>query len=360
MKNKNSNCGNPTTLELNEVLPDMILPFNKFEKLNLPNRDMLLDPWIQNADQILISGAPGTGKTWFAMEICSALQNGRTAINGLWDVKKSVKSMYCDGESHWDDIKDRGRFVGFRDVHILSKTYLEYNNVNPSLNLDTQEVRDLVFDYIIENNFKFVVLDNLYCLWAGIDLDNAQEWNAPNQWLLKLRSRNICVMLLHHTNKAGKQMGTVSKLFNINTGLVLKEASPKRKNSKGENIASFYIKVEKQRKKGAGLDDYIYTCNDGAWSYSKKKNSTSTSSSTKGFYIVLLLLDGQINKQSKIASLVGCKSPYITQVKKEPKYKIMFKTDGSPTTDGHDFLKKNKAALDSFYNQKGVNNTPTI
>ena len=314
--NKNSNCGNPTTLELNDVLPKMILPFKDFEKLNLPNREMLLDPWIQNADQILISGAPGTGKTWFAMEICSALQSGRSAVDGLWHVNKQVKSLYCDGESHWDDIKERGRFVGFGDVHILSKTYLEYNNVNPSLNLDTQEVRNLVFDYIIKNNFKFVVLDNLYCLWAGIDLDNAQEWHAPNQWLLKLRSRNICVMLLHHTNKAGKQMGTASKLFNINTGLVLKEASPKQRNSKGEKIASFYVVVEKQRKKGAGLDDYNYTCNDGVWSYSKK-NGGVANSSTNTTLILLLLLDDRVKKQKGIATLMNCKPSYISQVKKD-------------------------------------------
>jgi len=71
------------------------------------------------------------------------------------------------------------------------------------------------------------------------------------------------------------------------------------------------------------------------------------------------LLDSRINK-ADIATLIGCSRPYISQVKKHAKYKNMFKADGSPTTDGHDFLKKNKAALNSFYKRNGVQRTLTI
>jgi hypothetical protein len=343
-----------TRLKLDEVLPDMILPFNDFKKLDLPERKMLLYPWIQESDLILMSGDAGVGKTRLSMEICSAIQNGRDAMNDLWTVENPVKCLYCDGESLWDDIQNMGSFTGLGNTHILSKTYLEYNDVVPSLNLSEPNVRDLLYDYIIKHEFKFVVLDNLFSLWAGIDLDNAKEWNESNQWLLKLRSKGVCVVLIHHTNKQGGQMGTASKLFNLNTALILKKTLPQQKNNNGEEIASFGIKVEKQRAKGTGLEDYTFTCDDGVWSYTKKKKITGLNEDSKAFYIVLLLLDNKIQNQAEISKLVRCNPTYVSQVKKYTKYKNFFYGDGSSTSDGIEFLKKNRDPLTSFYNQKGL------
>lgn len=338
-----------TRSKLEDVLPKMIMPFNDFESLDLPERRMLLSPWIQESDIILISGAPGVGKTWFSMEICSAIQNNRTAMVDLWNVENSVKCLYCDGESHWDDIKERGKFLGLGDTHVLSRTHLEYHNVYPSLNLGTFDVMDLIFNYIIDNEFKFVVLDNIFSLWAGIDLDNATEWHEPNQWLLELKSKGVCVVLLHHTNKSGGQMGTASKLFNINTALILNKASIK-KNDKGERITSFSIKTEKQRAKGTGLDAYAFTCNDGVWSYAdKKEGSSGSAEDSKAQLIAPLLLDDKIKKQVDIGKLVGCDRSYVTQIKNE--HKDLFKTDGKPNSKGQDFLKKHKKKLRLFYEQ---------
>jgi hypothetical protein len=342
-----------TGSKLEDVLSEMIMPFHEFETLDLPERMMLLSPWIQESDIILISGAPGVGKTWFSMEICSAIQNGRAAMVDLWKVENPVKCLYCDGESHWDDIKRMGAFIGLGDTQILSKTYLENHDVNPSLNLDTVKVRDIIYDYIIENEIKFVVLDNLFSLWAGIDLDNAKEWHESNQWLLKLRSKSVCAALLHHTNKVGGQMGTASKLFNINTALILNKTPSKGRNNKVEEIVSFRIKVEKQRAKGTGLDAYTFTCNDGAWSYTDKKEGTvGSAEDSKAQLILPLLLDDKIEKQKEIAEFVGCNPSYISQIKNE--HKDLFESDSKPNSKGQDLLKKNREMLQSFYKKEGI------
>jgi hypothetical protein len=341
-----------TSPKLDDELSKMILPFNKFKELNLPEREMLLSPWIQESDLILISGDTGVGKTWFSMEICSAVQNGRAAMDGLWNVETPAKCLYCDGEQHWDDIKKMGNLIGLGSTHILSKTHLECLDASLSLNLTTSTVREFLYDYIINNLFKFVVLDNIYSLWAGIDLDNAKEWHDSNQWLLKLRSKGVCVALSHHTNRSGTQMGTASKLFNLNTSLLLKKTHPKKRNYDGEEIVSFCIKVEKQRAKSTGLPDCVFTCDDGVWSYTEKRNNTDLNDDSNVFYIVLLLLDDRIKKQAEIAKLVGCQPSYVSQIKKYPKYKNMFNEDGKPTSEGHYFLKNNKDLLLSFYDQK--------
>ncbi len=149
-------------------------------------------------------------------------------------------------------------------------------------------------------------------------------------------------------------MGTVSKLFNLNTALILKKIFPKQRNHKGEEIVSFGIKVEKQRAKGTGLGGYTFTCEDGIWLYTKKKENTYLNEDSKSLYIALLLLDDRIKKQADIGKLVGCNSAYVSQVKKYPKYKHLFNTDGTPTDDRQDFLDKNRDTLISFYEQKGL------
>ncbi len=61
----------------------------------------------------------------------------------------------------------------------------------------------------------------------------------------------------------------------------------------------------------------------------------------------------KIQKQAEISKLVRCNPTYVSQVKKYPKYKNFFYGDGSSTSDGIEFLKKNRDTLTSFYNQKG-------
>ena len=329
---------------LDKALDSMIMPFEDFYMLDLPSREMLLYPWIQESDIILITSDYGVGKTWLSMELSSAIGNGRDAMSGLWKAVKQVKSLYCDGEQHYDDVKRVGRFVNLKGVHMLSKSYLEYRNVYPALNLNEQKVRALLYDYIIKHGFKFVVLDNLFSLWAGIDLDSAKEWHEPNQWLLKLRSKGVCVVLDHHLNKAKQQMGSQSKLFNINTSLVLMPT--KVNNEEDDGIVSFSIKVDKMRAKGRGLGNHNFTCDDGVWTVTEKKEGDKAISTKK--LIVALLLDRKIKSQTEIAFMLKkCNQSYISRIKKE--YEYLFNTDGTCNSEGNSFLSEHNDLLNDFY-----------
>ena len=372
--------------KLNRILPDMALSINDLNMLELPARKPLLYPWIDEGNLILISGNAGVGKSWFSMEICSAIQNGRSAFNGLWnnieseetekeveqeeekpkyywigrkryqcprkqkEKKVVVKTLYVDGEMHWNDIIRMGKQLGFNKTGkgILSKTLLDYNDVTPTLNLNEEGVRNLLYDLIIKNGYKFVVLDNLFSLWAGVNLDSAQEWNPTNQWFLKLRAKGVTVCLLHHTNKSGGQMGTASKTFNINTALILKKAKPE-KNDAGEEIASFYIEVEKMRAKGKGLGNHTFIVDDGEWPDNQRDNAREDSNKTN--LILALLLDKRIEKQKAIAGLLGVKPPYLTEIKN--KHIKLF--DGKrPSKEGLKFLEEHQGVLDEFYEEQDI------
>ncbi len=348
--------------KLNRVLPEMVLSIKGLNMLELPPRKPLLFPWIYEGDLILISGNAGVGKSWFSMELCSAIQNGRSAFNGLWNnaeseelKKEVVKTLYVDGEMHWKDIIRMGNQLGFNKngKGILSKTLLDFKDVTPTLNLNEEEIRILLYEIITKSGFKFVVLDNLFSLWAGVDLDSAKEWNPTNQWLLKLRAKGVTVCLLHHTNKSGGQMGSQSKLFNLNTALILEKAKPQRFNDDGEEIAAFYIKVEKMRAKGKGLGNHTFIVNDGQWTVNQR-DDVAKEDSNKTKLLVSLLLDRRIKKQKEIAALLKVKPPYLTEVRKKEKYIKLF--DGKkPSKAGTCFLEEHRELLDKFYEEHNIN-----
>lgn len=287
---------------LQNALDTLIVRADDLEEIELPKRKMLLFPWLAEGDLIMVSGHTGAGKTWFAMEICTAIRDRKSAFNDLWNVKNHVRTLYIDGEMSWDDIIERSKYLKMDKVHVLSKSIFDFKDVHPPLNLHEEEIRGMIFDIIIKSNYRFVVIDNLFSLWPGLDLNDSKEWSYTNQWLMKLRSKGISIMLLHHTNKSGDQMGTSAKLYNLNTSLLLKKAK-KQTNYEGEVICSFSIDVEKSRRKMKSWN-MIFTCDDGKWSVDETSESKKNEES-KTQDILLLLLNGGIS-QKEIGRFLDC------------------------------------------------------
>lgn len=329
---------------LSHALKTYVRPASEFIKVDLPERATLVDPLIHEGDLMIIASDTGVGKTWCGTEFGSAIQNGRKAF-GLWEVKTRVPTLYVDGEQHWSDTKKIVRFSGLGEGHVLSKNELEYYDVKPSLNLNEADVRELLFKCIIDNGYKFVVLDNLYSLWTGLDMDSAQEWHESNQWLMRLRSRGTAVLILHHNNKAGTQIGSISKYYNINTALVLKGITPKPVNMKGEELVSFRIRVEKMRMKAKPFDDVVFTCDDGAWTTSIMQN---TKQESKTRTILLLLLEG-IFTQKQIGNLLECHKSLVSKVKNSGEYKSYLNPQGYLNNQGRKLLDENADYLRSLH-----------
>lgn len=327
---------------LRKALDTMTIPFDQLEKQDLPKRKKLL-PWLNESDVVMISGDSGVGKTWFVMELCAAIQNGRPAMGGLWEVGNPAKCLIVDGEMHWEDIWQMGLGLRLGKVDILSRMLMDRREVIPSLNLAEADARNLLFNHIVERNYKLVVLDNLFSLFFGDDLDKAMDWQGPNQWLLKLRSAGICVILLHHTNKAGDQIGTKSRTYNLNTHLLLTAVKPQKVNEKGERLVSFKIKPEKQRSKGFGFGNMVFSCDDGVWTVTE--SGANGEGVGKQDLIMALVIDNKLSGKD-IAEKVGCGRSYVSQVRNKTRAKGYLKNN-KPTPSGLEFLQS--IALDEFY-----------
>jgi hypothetical protein len=315
---------NPSELtfpSLYTATDQLIMSFKEFYELDLPEREMIMAPWLLEGDLIMLAADSGAGKSLFAMEIAAACSSGRNAMNGLWTPQKKHPVLYIDGEMHWDDIKVRGRLFGLNDCFILSRTVCIYKKVSPELDITKDEIRDFLSRYIANKGIKLVVLDNVDSLCDGLNHSSEVKWSPINRWLLTLRSNGVCVILVHHTNKKGIQLGTSARRFKLDHSFILKEKrSYVNKNSA---MCAFSVEVDKLRRDLEKVELKLFICEDGKWdvrdlneSDLKKQSGPKEDelSKKKKARIALGLVEGK--KQVDIAEEVGCRPPYINTVKK--------------------------------------------
>lgn len=66
----------------------ILIDFTNFQKMELPPKKVILDPWITEQSISLISGWRGLGKTWLALSILDAISKGNKF--GVWETENSV------------------------------------------------------------------------------------------------------------------------------------------------------------------------------------------------------------------------------------------------------------------------------
>jgi len=293
---------------LQKALADnsLVMSFEDLEASDLPQAERLIDGAIpiETETITLITGEPGIGKTFLTLEILKVAASGETGLAGCITSSGGCKCLYVDGELPENELKRMSQLLGlsvYRGLDIISKSKVERLDLKPGLNLLESETRGWLGEFILTNNYKLVALDNIFSLFGGIDHDSAKEWSPINDFLVRLRSKGVAVILLHHPGKSGDQLGTSSRLFNLNTALVLRKSVPDDKIT--ENTACFNITIQKQRGIGLRLSGKKFVFRDGAWSVEGDKQYDEE---LKLAMVAVGLVDNRV--RSELASEIGFKN----------------------------------------------------
>jgi len=219
-----------------------VLSLYDFASIEIPERQILLHPWLAANGITYIVGWRGTGKTWLGLSIADAVNRG--VAFGPWHGSGNpVKVLYLDSEMAERDMLDRFTSLGIKPRQ--DDGFFLYSNAHanrqglPMAHLANDEWRQAMKALLIKLGVRLFVIDNLTTLSRGIDENSKQDYDPINNWLLELRFSGIGTVILHHTNKAGEQRGTSSREDNIDCSILLKAPHDFNPEDGARFIASF-------------------------------------------------------------------------------------------------------------------------
>lgn len=218
----------------------------EFLRLNFPDREYILDPIIPTQGIVMLYAARGVGKTFLALSMACAIAGGCGLLK--WKTPKPRKVLYVDGEMSAQTMQVRleGVMRGILDTPScnIPSDNLKILNVTShkdfSLDLATKEDQQALENHL--EGIDLLVIDNLSTL-TSVKENEADSWLDVQQWLIKLRQRDISTLLVHHAGKGGAQRGTSRKEDILDTVIALKKAS----DYTPEKGAKFSVLLEKCR-----------------------------------------------------------------------------------------------------------------
>lgn len=217
-----------TSAELATAKPPLdlskaLVSFGDLLAMELPERPHYIS-WMPAAGNIMVFGPRGVGKTFFQLAITAALVSG-TPLFG-WKIDLAVGVLYIDGEMSIKELRERLTSL-MNDPPVAPLQFLTSELVyqrcdGRDLILTAEAMRQEVVKILDAHpEIKVMILDNISCLFSGINEDSKQDWEPINAWLIRLRHRGLTTVLVHHAGKSGQQRGTSGREDSLDTVIQL-------------------------------------------------------------------------------------------------------------------------------------------
>src|SRR5436190_2429312 len=218
-----------------------------FLRLDIPPRDMLLDPILPERSLAMLYAPRGLGKSWLALSIGLAVAGGASLLR--WSASRPRRVLYIDGEMPLVSLQERLKAIslglsdgipndGFR---ILAADQIE-TGINLCAEDGQRSLEPLLHDV------DLLIVDNLSTLCTSGSESASDAWVPMQNWLLKLRRQGIAVLLVHHAGVNGRQRGTSRREDALDTVIALRRPE----DHSPEEGARFEIHFEKLRNRVEG------------------------------------------------------------------------------------------------------------
>ena len=203
-------------------LSDALVSYAGLLALKLPTRPRRV-AWLPEGGIAMVHGPRGVGKTFLQLTLATSLAMGRDFLK--WPVTAPVGVLYVDGEMQADELRDRTTAL-LEHPPVASLEFLTsqlvYQRCGQDLVLTSEAVRDEITAMLdARPDLRVLILDNISCLFSGINEDSKQDWEPINAWLIRLRHRGLATVLAHHSGKSGQQRGTSGREDALDTVIQL-------------------------------------------------------------------------------------------------------------------------------------------
>ena len=229
--------------------PLTALGLTDFLSLEIPRREMLLDPILPERSLAMLYAPRGLGKSWLSLSIGLAVASGQPLLR--WTAPYQRNVLYVDGEMPLVSLQERLRMIaaGLEDgipndrFRLLAADHVPFGT---PLNLSTDDGQRALEPLLRDTDL--LIVDNLSTLCTGASESASDGWVPIQNWLLQLRRRGISVLLVHHAGVNGRQRGTSRREDALDTVIALRrpeDYSP-------EEGARFEVHFEKLRNRAEG------------------------------------------------------------------------------------------------------------
>jgi len=191
------------------LLEEALIEYRDLLKLELPTRNAHLS-WLHEGSLVMVFGPRGIGKTMMQLGLVVALTTGREFLR--WPITAPTGCLYVDGEMPTEELRTRltEMLPELPKAPLFFLTGdLYYRRCEQDLVLTHAETRQGLLALLDAHPaIKVVILDNVSCLFPGLDEDKKRDWEPIQSFLVTLRRRGLAVVLVHHAGKGGQQRGT--------------------------------------------------------------------------------------------------------------------------------------------------------
>jgi putative DNA primase/helicase len=221
--------------------------FTDFLNLDVPPREMLLNPILPERGLAMLYAPRGIGKTLLGLSMGLAIASGGLLLR--WSASKPRRVLYVDGEMPLVSLQQRLRAISLglgRGIPSEGFRILAADHTESGINLSTDEGQRSLEPLL--NDTDLMILDNLSTLCTTGSESASDAWVPMQNWLLKLRRQGVAVLLIHHAGVNGRQRGTSRREDALDTVIALRrpeDYSP-------EQGARFEIHLEKLRNRADG------------------------------------------------------------------------------------------------------------
>lgn len=230
--------------EVSGVKPATCISVRDFLIKELPEREILLSPWLPKQSLSMLYAWRGIGKSWLGLSIGYAVACGAEILG--WEAPAKKRVLFIDGELPAPTLQQRLALIvnsfdsePLEDGFKLITPDLQQDGIMP--NLSTSIGRDLINEHT--KDVDLIIVDNLSTLARSGRENEGESWLPIQEWALQHRSQGRSVLFIHHSGKGGQQRGTSRKEDVLDTVISLRRP-PDYESTEG---AKFELHFEKAR-----------------------------------------------------------------------------------------------------------------
>jgi hypothetical protein len=233
--------------EAKEVQMLRVLTLAELLVMEIPEREVILAPWLLSQCIAMIHAYRGIGKTHVALGIAYAIATGGAFL--AWQATRARPVLYLDGEMPAAALRDRLAALVNADDRDFDPAMLRIVTPDvqegPMPDLATAEGQASI--EAIVGDAELIVVDNVSTLVRTAERENdAESWREVGAWSLRMRQRGKSVLFVHHDGKGGQQRGTSKREDTLDAVIQLKHPA----DYTPEQGARFEVHFRKQRNSG--------------------------------------------------------------------------------------------------------------